>query len=115
MKPRIQYVNAAGPAGWITDAWTTKSTIARKMIDMSSELRTLGSMPGAIRSDTIARSSASAATTPPPRTSSFGAQKLPSRAGRCRGCGHALKARVGEQPGKQLRAHRDRLQLHVLV
>src|SRR5438093_8124336 len=38
-----------------------KSTIARKMIDMSTEVRTLGSMPGATRSEIITRSSSLAA------------------------------------------------------
>ena len=46
-----------GPAGWITDACTMNRTIARKMIVMSVELRTRGSMPGAIRSEIIMRSS----------------------------------------------------------
>src|SRR5437870_6095436 len=58
MKPRIQYVYAAWCACWIAEAFTMKRTIATKMIVMSNELRTRGSMPGAIRSEIIMRSSA---------------------------------------------------------
>src|SRR5919201_1463158 len=57
-KPRIQNVYAAGPARWIAEAFTMNRTIATKMIVMSAELRTRGNMPGAIRSEIIARSSA---------------------------------------------------------
>src|SRR5205085_254967 len=46
----------------MTEACTTNRTIARKMIVMSVVLRTRGSMPGAIRSEAITRSSAWAAT-----------------------------------------------------
>src|SRR5437868_13285248 len=65
-KPRIQYVKALGPAGWITDACTTKRTIARKMIDMSTELRTRGTSAGAARSETITRSFSAEVMAPPP-------------------------------------------------
>src|SRR5438874_12104956 len=68
-KPRIQYVYAAWCACWIADALTMKRTIATKMIVMSNELRTRGSMPGAIRSEIITRSSAWEAIT----TSTVGA------------------------------------------
>ena len=59
--PRIQNVYAAGPARWIADAFTMNRTIATKMIVMSAEFRTRGSIPGAIRSEIIWRSSAGAA------------------------------------------------------
>src|SRR5438067_8760111 len=60
-KPRIQYVYAAGPARWIAEAFTMNRTIATKMIVMSNEFRTRGSMPGAIRSEIIWRSSGATA------------------------------------------------------
>src|SRR5207247_3519333 len=56
----IQNVYAAGPARWIADAFTMNRTIATKMIVMSAELRTRGSMPGATRSEIIVRPSAGA-------------------------------------------------------
>src|SRR5436305_11914467 len=56
----IQNVYADGPARWIADAFTMNRTIATKMIVMSAELRTRGSMPGAMRSEIIVRSSAGA-------------------------------------------------------
>src|SRR3954471_12547381 len=65
-KPRIQYENAAGPAGCIADALTMNSTIAMKITTMSKEPRTRGSMPGAMRSEAITRSFAAAAMPPPP-------------------------------------------------
>ena len=49
---------ADGPARWIAEAFTMNRTIATKMIVMSSEFRTRGNMPGAIRSEIIMRSSA---------------------------------------------------------
>src|SRR5437867_3828014 len=45
----------------MAEAFTMKRTMATKMIVMSNELRTRGSMPGAIRSEIITRSSAWAA------------------------------------------------------
>src|SRR4051794_27532607 len=36
--PRIQYENAAGPAGWTAEALTMNSTIATKITTMSNEL-----------------------------------------------------------------------------
>src|ERR1041384_7483111 len=45
----------------MAEAFTMKRTIATKMIVMSNEFRTRGSMPGAIRSEIITRSSAWAA------------------------------------------------------
>src|ERR671931_1629858 len=36
-KPRTQYENAAGPAGWTADALTMKSTIATKITTMSND------------------------------------------------------------------------------
>src|SRR4051795_7067870 len=65
-KPRIQYENAAGPAGCTADALTMNSTIAMKITTMSKEPRTRGSMPGAMRSEAITRSFAAAAMPPPP-------------------------------------------------
>ena len=50
-------MNALWPAGWSAEAFTMNRTIATKMIVMSNEFRTRGSMPGAIRSETITRSS----------------------------------------------------------
>src|SRR6185437_3080515 len=66
-KPRIQNVNALCLAGCKPDAFTMNSTIATKMIVMSNEFRTRGNMPGAIRSETITRSSALTDTGSPPR------------------------------------------------
>src|ERR687885_251887 len=60
-KPRIQYVYADGPARWIAEALTMNRTIATKMIVMSIELSTRGSIPGAIRSEIISRSPGRAA------------------------------------------------------
>src|SRR5438132_6130697 len=98
--PRIQYVYAAGPAGWITDAWTMKRTIARKMIDMSSESKTLGSAPGAIRSEIMTRSSSRAAIT----TSRVVGDAILH-----------LETGVAQEGREQLRAHRERVQDDVLV
>src|ERR671924_1875234 len=64
-KPRIQNVNALCPAGWSAEAFTMNRTIATKMIVMSNEFRTRGSMPGAIRSEIIVRSEADAAMSHP--------------------------------------------------
>src|SRR5207237_3402427 len=58
--PMIQNVYADGPARWIAEAFTMNRTIATKMIVMSAEFRTRGSMPGAMRSEIIWRSSAGA-------------------------------------------------------
>ena len=55
-KPRIQYENAAGPAGCTADACTMKSTTATKITTMSKDPRTRGSIPGAMRSDAMTRS-----------------------------------------------------------
>src|SRR3954466_10488238 len=62
----IQYENAAGPADWIADALTMKSTTATKITTMSKEPRTRGSMPGAMRSEAITRSFAAVAMPLPP-------------------------------------------------
>ena len=59
-------MNALCPAGCSAEAFTMNNTIATKMIVMSNELRTRGSMPGAIRSETISRSCAFTDTVSPP-------------------------------------------------
>src|SRR5918911_4935260 len=92
----------AGPAGWMTDAWTMNRTIARKMIVMSVEFRTRGSMPGAIRSEIIVRSSAGAA-----------AAIHHLRVG-CAGI-LALEAGLDQEPGEERGAHGDRVEEDVLV
>src|SRR5919197_3937778 len=83
-----------------------KRTIARKMIDMSSEFRTLGSAPGAIRSDSITRSCSRAAM-----------HHLLSRKWREHTPvqGLCLEAGVLEEACEQLRAHRQRVHEHALV
>src|SRR4051794_38652023 len=75
-------------------------TIATKMIVMSIELSTRGSIPGARRSDSMTRSSARAA--------------IPTS---CVAIGRilALQPRVDQEPRQQLRPHRERVQQHVLV
>src|SRR5438874_13445180 len=50
-KPRIHQPNAAGPALWITAAFVMKSTMATKIATMSNEVRTLGRIPPATRSE----------------------------------------------------------------
>src|SRR5919204_1842673 len=101
-KPRIQYVYAAGPARWIADAFTMNRTIATKMIVMSSEFRTLGSIPGAIRSDSITRSSSRAAI-----------HHLQSSGDLIEIL--ALQTRVKQEQRQQLRPHGDRVEHDVLV
>src|ERR671930_1663945 len=101
-KPRIQYVYAAGPARWIADALTMNRTIATKMIVMSAELRTRGSIPGAMRSEIIWRSSAGAT-----------AAIHHLRVG-CAGI-FALDARLDQEPGEERGADGDRIEEHVLV
>src|SRR5438105_3101554 len=107
-KPRSQYVYAAGPARWIADAFTMNRTIATKMIVMSIELSTRGSMPGAIRSEIIARSSARAAIhhLPPSRMRDEALEASKNV---------VLEARVAQEPRQQLGAHRDRRKVDVLV
>src|SRR4051794_36371044 len=78
-----------------------KRTIATKMIVMSNELRTRGSMPGAIRSEIITRSSAWEAIT----TSTVGAIEAIV----------ALEAGAAQEQRQKLRADRDRPQGDVLV
>src|ERR671937_564470 len=101
-KPRIQNVYAAGPARWIADAFTMNRTIATKMIVMSAELRTRGSMPGAMRSEIIVRSSAGAT-----------AAIHHLRVG-CAGI-FALEAGFDQEPGEERSAHGDRFEERVLV
>src|ERR687884_9768 len=101
-KPTIQNVYAEGPARWIAEAFTMNRTIATKMIVMSAELRTRGSMPGAIRSEIIVRSSAGAT-----------AAIHHLRVG-CAGI-FALKAGLDQEPGEERGAHGDRVEQHVLV
>src|SRR5919198_2104373 len=100
-KPRIQNVYAAGPARWIAEAFTMNRTIATKMIVMSIELRTRGSMPGAIRSEIITRSSAWAAM-----------NHLQSRVAE-KNC--LRKAGVLQELRQELGAHRQRAQVDVLA
>src|SRR5919205_1617489 len=100
--PRIQNVYAAGPARWIADAFTMKRTIATKMIVMSNEFRTRGSIPGAIRSEIIWRSSAGAT-----------AAIHHLRVG-CAGI-FALEAGLDQEPGEERGAHGDRVEEDVLV
>src|SRR5919197_184611 len=100
--PRIQNVYAAGPARWIADAFTMNRTIATKMIVMSAEFRTRGSMPGAMRSEIIWRSSAGAT-----------AAIHHLRVG-CAGI-FALQARLDQEPGEERGAHGDRVEEDVLV
>src|SRR2546421_4934931 len=85
----------------MAEAFTMKRTIATKMIVMSNELRTRGSMPGAIRSEIIMRSSAWEAIT----TSTVGAIEAIV----------ALEAGAAQEQREKLRADRDRAQRHVLV
>src|SRR5581483_59996 len=78
-----------------------KRTIATKMIVMSNEFSTRGSMPGAIRSEIITRSSAcTAMRTSPPfvTTSTIG-----------------LHAGAAQERRQQPRPHRERGEQHVLV
>src|SRR3954469_17580119 len=100
-KPRIQYVNALWPAGWTAEALTMKRTIATKMIVMSNELRTRGSIPGATRSETITRSSACGAMTPP-------------RVGR-NDEDAGLETGRTQDPGQQLRADVERVEPDVFA
>src|SRR2546421_1597276 len=102
-KPRFQNVNADGPARWIADAFTMKRTIATKMIVMSIEFRTRGSMPGAMRSEIIVRSSAGAAA-------AIRHLRVVGVAGIL-----ALKARVDQELGQEPCTHRHRRENDVLV
>src|ERR671929_117173 len=101
-KPRIQNVYAAGPARWIADAFTMNRTIATKMIVMSAEFRTRGSMPGAMRSEIIWRSSA-------PATAAIHHLRV--------GCAgiFALEARFDQELRQETRPHGERLEEDVLV
>src|SRR5918911_2509626 len=101
-KPRIQNVYAAGPARCIAEAFTMNRTIATKMIVMSAELRTRGSIPGAMRSEIIWRSPAGA-------TAAIHHLRV-GCAGKC-----ALEARVDQEPGEERGADGDRVEEHVLV
>src|ERR671935_2982421 len=99
--PRIQNVYADGPARWIAEAFTMKRTIATKMIVMSNEFRTRGSMPGAIRSEIIWRSSGATAAIHHLRV----------------GCAGILasEARVDQESSEQRGADGDRVEENVLV
>src|ERR671929_134597 len=101
-KPTIQNVYAEGPARWIAEAFTMNRTIATKMIVMSAEFRTRGSMPGAMRSEIIWRSSAGAT-----------AAIHHLRVG-CAGI-FALEARLDQEPREQRGPNGDRVEEHVLV
>src|SRR5919205_3264811 len=102
-KPTIQNVYAEGPARWIAEAFTMNRTIATKMIVMSAEFRTRGSMPGAMRSEIIARSSAGAAAA------------IHHLLGRGVAGIFALKAWVDQELRQEPRPHRKRFEEHVLV
>src|ERR1700716_786661 len=54
----------AAPAAWMTDAWLAKSTIATKIATMSNGPKTLGRMPGAMRSDSSSLPSTDLPTAP---------------------------------------------------
>src|SRR5919198_2534857 len=101
-KPTIQNVYAEGPARWIAEAFTMNRTIATKMIVMSAEFRTRGSMPGAMRSEIIWRSPAGAT-----------AAIHHLRVG-CAGI-FALETRFDQEPGEERGADGDRIEEHVLV
>src|SRR5712691_1511106 len=88
-----------------------KRTIARKMIVMSVEFRTRGSMPGAIRSEIIMRSSACCAMRHPlSEVCDSGTIGLKTRVAQGRGRGRRRNvARVGpEPPEEEVRAGRER-------
>src|SRR5919199_6190285 len=87
----------------MTDAWTMNRTIARKMIVMSVEFRTRGSMPGAIRSEIIVRSSAGAAAA------------IPHLLGRGVAGIFALEARLDQEASEEGGPNGDRVEQHVLV
>src|SRR2546421_10159019 len=78
-----------------------KRTIATKMIVMSNEFRTRGSMPGAMRSEIIWRSSGATAAIHHLRVG-------------CAGI-FALKTRLDQELGQERGAHGDRGEEHVLV
>src|SRR5919199_2662278 len=101
-KPTIQNVYAEGPARWIAEAFTMNRTIATKMIVMSAEFRTRGSIPGAMRSEIIWRSSA-------PATAAIHHLRV--------GCAgiFALEARFDQEPSEERGADGDRIEEHVLV
>src|SRR5919206_5131125 len=101
-KPTIQNVYADGPARWIAEAFTMNRTIATKMIVMSAEFRTRGSMPGAMRSEIIWRSSA-------PATAAIHHLRV--------GCAgiFALEARLDQELRQETRPYGERLEQHVLV
>src|ERR671936_413609 len=101
-KPRIQNVYAAGPARWIAEAFTMNRTIATKMIVMSAEFRTRGSMPGAMRSESIWRSSAGAT-----------AAIHHLRVG-CAGI-FALETRLDQELRQETRPYEERLEQHMLI
>src|SRR5919204_1477951 len=85
----------------MAEAFTMKRTIATKMIVMSNEFRTRGSMPGAIRSEIIWRSSGATAAIHHLRV----------------GCAGILasEARVDQESSEQRGADGDRVEEHVLV
>src|SRR5262245_2960381 len=87
-----------------------KRTIATKMIVMSNELRTRGSIPGAIRSEIITRSSAWAVAT---RTTSWDGKDAAKIA--VANCACLGNSRVLEETRQQRRSHRQRLDKDVLV
>src|SRR2546426_775322 len=81
---------------------TMNSTIATKMIVMSNELRTRGSMPGAIRSEIITRSSAWAVMNH--LQSRVTAEEI-----------YLWNARILQESCEQFRTNRERAQVDVLV
>src|SRR6266511_2686629 len=58
--PRIHQPKAVGPAVWMTAALVMNRTMATKIATMSNELRTLGRMPPAIRSESSSPDAAGA-------------------------------------------------------
>src|SRR5712691_8762094 len=87
----------------MAEAFTMKRTIATKMIVMSNEFRTRGSMPGAIRSEIIVRSSAPAAIGTPSCTGWTTSKTVGSQ------------ARIAQERGQEGGPDGQRRQQHVLV
>src|SRR6266508_2252723 len=73
-KPRIHQPKAVGPALWITAALVMNSTMATKIATILNELRTLGRIPPATRSESsspLAAGSTAAIFVPPPAQAGF--------------------------------------------
>src|SRR5919198_6215969 len=87
----------------MAEAFTMNRTIATKMIVMSAEFSTRGSMPGAMRSEIIVRSSAGAAAA------------IHHLLGRGVAGIFASEARVDQEVRQEPCPHGDRIEQHVLV